>query len=141
MLPIAFVGGIFAGPLMGLFQVDDPDGRLALRLMLGAAVVASLGNPATLLLAVIDRIWVASVLNISWAVVALCRLVVASITAQLVGAAFATLTRFTSSSRDARLAHDRAPRQHQFLIFTPCTRTRLFTCVRWSSAISTGRRR
>jgi O-antigen/teichoic acid export membrane protein len=91
MLPIAFVGGIFAGPLMGLFQVDDPDGRLSLRLMLGAAVVASLGNPAGLLLAVIDRIWVAAFLNIGWAVVALIAAwSLRSHGAVGVGAAFAT---------------------------------------------------
>ena len=71
MLPIAVIGSLAAGPLMNLFQVDDADGRLSLRLMLAAAFMSSLGNPAGLLLAVIDRIWVASLLNAAWAVVAL----------------------------------------------------------------------
>jgi O-antigen/teichoic acid export membrane protein len=71
MLPVAVAGALLAGPLMSLYRVDDADARLCLRLMSCAALVASLGNPASLFLTVVDRIWVASLFNIGWAAVAL----------------------------------------------------------------------
>jgi O-antigen/teichoic acid export membrane protein len=71
MLPVAAAGVALAGPLMNLYRVDDADGRLCLRLMLCAALIASLGNPAGLFLTVVDRIWIASLFNIGWAVIAM----------------------------------------------------------------------
>jgi O-antigen/teichoic acid export membrane protein len=69
--PVVIAGAAIAGVLMGLFQVDDAQARLCLRLLLAAALVASLGNPAGMFLAVIDRIWIASLLNVGWACIAL----------------------------------------------------------------------
>lgn len=69
--PVTVTGMILAGPLMGLFQVDDAAARLTLRLLLGAALFASLGNPAGMFLAVTERIWLASLLNFGWGLVVL----------------------------------------------------------------------
>ncbi|MEP7275438.1 MAG: lipid II flippase MurJ [Betaproteobacteria bacterium] len=71
MLPLAALGFALSGPLMGLFRVDDIDGRTTLLLMLAAALVASLSNPTGVYFAVIDRIWLATGLNVGWGVVAL----------------------------------------------------------------------
>ena len=71
MVPVTLIGMAFASTLMGLFRVDDAEARLCLRLLLGAALMASIGNPAGLFLAVIDRIWLSSLFNAGWAVVAL----------------------------------------------------------------------
>ena len=100
---------------------------------------ASLGNPAGLLLAVIDRIWVASMLNIGWAVVALTAAwSLRGHGAVSWSAAFAIA--YTLHRRgNARLAHDRAapPIPDSYTMHA----NSIIRCVRWSSAISTGRRR
>jgi len=69
--PVVIAGAAIAGTLMALFQVDDAQARLCLRLLLASALVASLGNPAGMFLAVIDRIWIASLLNVGWACITL----------------------------------------------------------------------
>lgn len=71
MLPLAALGAALAGPLMALFHVDDADGRRCLQLMLAAALIASVSNPTGVFFAVVDRIWIATALNLAWAVVAL----------------------------------------------------------------------
>lgn len=69
--PVVVGGALLAGPLMGLFNIDDAQARSTLRLLLAAALLASLGNPAGMYLAATDRIWVASFLNIVWGVIVL----------------------------------------------------------------------
>jgi O-antigen/teichoic acid export membrane protein len=71
MLVVVGAGIILAGPLMDLFRVNDADGRLCLRLMLVAACLTSLGVPTGLLFTVTDRIWIATALNIGWALMTL----------------------------------------------------------------------
>jgi len=71
MLPIALAGIALAGPLMELFRVDDADGRWTLRMMIAAAFIASLGTPTGLFFAVIDRIWLATMLSLGWAALTL----------------------------------------------------------------------
>lgn len=69
--PIVTVGIAAAGPLGDLFRLDDSATRNGIRLLLASALLASLGNPAGMFLAVVDRIWIASLLNIGWAGLAL----------------------------------------------------------------------
>jgi len=69
--PVVIAGASLAGLMMGLFSVDDPQARSTLRLLLAAALFASLGNPAGMYLAATDRIWIASLLNIAWALIVL----------------------------------------------------------------------
>lgn len=69
--PVVIAGASLAGLMMGLFSVDDAQARSTLRLLLAAALFASLGNPAGMYLAATDRIWIASLLNIAWALVVL----------------------------------------------------------------------
>jgi O-antigen/teichoic acid export membrane protein len=71
MLPIVLVAMAVAHGLMGLFGLHDDASAHALRILLIGILAASLANPAGLFLAVVDRIWVASLLNVGWAVVAL----------------------------------------------------------------------
>jgi O-antigen/teichoic acid export membrane protein len=71
MLPIVAIAMALASWLMGLFGLHDEASAHALRILLVGILAASLGNPAGLFLAVVDRIWVASVLNVGWALVAL----------------------------------------------------------------------
>jgi O-antigen/teichoic acid export membrane protein len=54
-----------------VYRLEGPDAEHTLLLMLAAAFVASLGNPAGLFLAVIDRIWLASALNVAWGIITL----------------------------------------------------------------------
>ena len=69
--PIVAIGIAAAGPLGDLFRLDDPATRNCIRLLLASALMAGLGNPVGLFLAVIDRIWIASLLNIGWACIVL----------------------------------------------------------------------
>ena len=69
--PVVLAGALLAGFMMGLFNIDDAQARSTLRLLLAAALLASLGNPAGMYLAATDRIWIASLLNIVWAAVVL----------------------------------------------------------------------
>jgi len=71
MLPIVLVAMALAHWLMGLFGLHDDPSAHALRILLVGILSASLANPAGLFLAVVDRIWVASLLNVGWAVIAL----------------------------------------------------------------------
>jgi O-antigen/teichoic acid export membrane protein len=69
--PIVAIGIAAAGPMGDLFRLDGPSTRNCIRVLLASALVASLGNPAGMFLAVIDRIWIASLLNIGWACIVL----------------------------------------------------------------------
>jgi O-antigen/teichoic acid export membrane protein len=71
MLPIALAGAALAWLLVGVYRLEGPAAERTLILMLAAAFVASLGNPAGLFLAVIDRIWLASGLNVGWGIITL----------------------------------------------------------------------
>ena len=71
MLPIVVVGAALASQLVGVYRLEGPAAERTLMLMLAAAFVASLGNPAGLFLAVIDRIWLASGLNVAWGIITL----------------------------------------------------------------------
>ena len=69
MTPLVGVAMLLANPLMGLFGLHDAESAHALRVLLVGIFAAGLANPAGLFLAVVDRIWVASGLNIAWAIV------------------------------------------------------------------------
>lgn len=71
MLPIVVVAAALASLLVGVYRLEGPAAERTLMLMLAAAFVASLGNPAGLFLAVIDRIWLASGLNVAWGIITL----------------------------------------------------------------------
>ncbi len=71
MLPLVLAGAALAWLLVGVYRLDGPAAERTLVLMLAAAFVASLGNPAGLFLAVIDRIWLASGLNVGWGIITL----------------------------------------------------------------------
>jgi O-antigen/teichoic acid export membrane protein len=89
MLAIVLPAIALAGPLASLFHVDDASGRVCVRLMLLAACAAGVGNPAGLFLGVIDRMWIASALNVGWAsVVLVCAAVLAEHGAMGVSIAF-----------------------------------------------------
>lgn len=71
MFPLALVAAALTPALMGLYQLEGPDAERTLMLMIGAAFVASLGNPAGLFLSVSDRTWIASGMNALWGLVTL----------------------------------------------------------------------
>jgi hypothetical protein len=71
MLPVALIGAALAWLLVGVYRLEGPAAERTLMLMLAAAFVASLGNPAGLFLAVVDRIWLASGLNVAWGIITL----------------------------------------------------------------------
>jgi len=71
MLPLVALG-IGCAPLLArLYHLESGAGERAIVVMFVAAFVASLGNPAGLFLAVVDRIWLASVLNVGWGIITL----------------------------------------------------------------------
>ena len=55
---------------MGLYRTTGAAAESTLQFLMAAAFAASLGNPAGLFLAVIDRIWLASALNLGWGIIA-----------------------------------------------------------------------
>jgi O-antigen/teichoic acid export membrane protein len=71
MLPVALIGAALAWLLVGVYRLEGLAAERTLMLMLAAAFVASLGNPAGLFLAVVDRIWLASGLNVAWGIITL----------------------------------------------------------------------
>jgi len=71
MLPLAVGGALLAPLLVGIYRLEGAAAERTLQLMLAAAFVAALGNPAGLFLAVVDRIWLASGLNAAWGIITL----------------------------------------------------------------------
>jgi O-antigen/teichoic acid export membrane protein len=71
MLPVALAGVIVAPWLAGFYRLEGAAAERTMQLMFCAALVASLGNPAGLFLAVVDRIWLASALNVGWGIITL----------------------------------------------------------------------
>ncbi|HVE50490.1 MAG TPA: hypothetical protein VNG69_12855 [Casimicrobiaceae bacterium] len=62
---------VFASPAMGLYRAEGVEAERTLQLLMAAAFMQAIGNPAGLFLAVIDRIWLASALNFAWGMMTL----------------------------------------------------------------------
>jgi len=71
MTALVVAGALLAGPLMGLFRVDDADGRLCLRLLFLAALFIGTGTPLVLAFTIMDKVWIATTLNVGWALLTL----------------------------------------------------------------------
>ena len=69
MLPLTIAGALLASVLVSVFRLEGANAERSLQLMMAAAFMASLGNPAGLFLGVIDRVWIASGLNLAWGII------------------------------------------------------------------------
>jgi O-antigen/teichoic acid export membrane protein len=71
MLPLLTCGVLMSPWLAGVYRLDGTAAERTMQIMFAAAFAASLGNPAGLFLAVVDRIWLASGLNVGWGIITL----------------------------------------------------------------------